>query len=173
MTRNSLRNLIVGFAMVSLGLALAVAIPNTFTSGAVISSSAMNANFVAMEAAINTLEAKSAALEAKVAALETAKNLRSKGAYYAYAYVAVSGFIETIYSFNPTGGIVGDKTDVGNYVITFSGTHPAIRSVQVSVVGTEAVGCRVTLILDNAVAINCYDTSGIAKDSYFTVSVVN
>jgi hypothetical protein len=58
MIRNNIRNLVIGFAVGSLGLALAVAIPNTFTNGTVISSSAVNANFTALTTATTVLEGK-------------------------------------------------------------------------------------------------------------------
>jgi hypothetical protein len=58
MIRHNIRNLVIGFAVGSLGLALAVTIPNAFTSGAVISSSAVNANFTALKTAVDALEAK-------------------------------------------------------------------------------------------------------------------
>jgi hypothetical protein len=60
MIRNNIRNLVIGFAVGSLGLALAVAIPNTFTNGTVISSSAVNANFAALTTATTVLEEKTA-----------------------------------------------------------------------------------------------------------------
>jgi hypothetical protein len=60
MIRNNIRNLVIGFTVGSLGLALAVAIPNAFTNGTVISSSAVNANFTEMKKAIDALEAKQA-----------------------------------------------------------------------------------------------------------------
>jgi hypothetical protein len=56
-TRN-LKNVVFGFALGSFGLvAVAVTIPNTFTSGTVISSGAVNANFAAVKSAVDTLEA--------------------------------------------------------------------------------------------------------------------
>jgi Chaperone of endosialidase len=58
MIRNNIRNLVIGFAVGSLGLALAVAIPNTFTNGTVISSGAVNENFAALTTATTALEGK-------------------------------------------------------------------------------------------------------------------
>jgi hypothetical protein len=62
MIRNNIRNLVIGFAVGSLGLALAVGIPNPFTNGTVISSSAVNANFTAVKTAVDALENKTGVL---------------------------------------------------------------------------------------------------------------
>jgi hypothetical protein len=59
MNAKNLKNLVIGFALGSFGLvALAVTIPNTFSSGTVISSSQVNANFAALKAAVDALEGK-------------------------------------------------------------------------------------------------------------------
>ena len=50
--------MVTGFAFTVLGVALAVTIPNAFTSGQVVSSAQVNANFTALKTAVDALEAK-------------------------------------------------------------------------------------------------------------------
>jgi hypothetical protein len=60
MNAKNLKNLVLGFILGSFGLAaLAVTIPNTFTSGKVISSSEVNANFAALKNAVDALDVTS------------------------------------------------------------------------------------------------------------------
>jgi hypothetical protein len=56
--KNNIRSLIFGFIFTAIGVALAVTIPNNFSSGEVISSSKVNANFAALKTAVDALEAK-------------------------------------------------------------------------------------------------------------------
>jgi NADH:ubiquinone oxidoreductase subunit K len=67
MNTKTLKNLVLGFALGSFGLfALAATIPNTFTNGTVISSNAVNQNFITLNNAVTTLEGKVTALQATV-----------------------------------------------------------------------------------------------------------
>jgi hypothetical protein len=60
MNAKNLKHIVLGFALGSFGLAaLAVTIPNTFTSGKVISSSEVNANFAALKNAVDALDVTS------------------------------------------------------------------------------------------------------------------
>lgn len=56
----------LGVALAAGGLATAMAIPNTFTAGTAISSSAVNANFAAIKTAVDALEAKIAGTQSRV-----------------------------------------------------------------------------------------------------------
>ena len=58
MKSNNLRAMVTGFAFTVLGVALAVTIPNAFTSGQVVSSAQVNANFTALKTAVDALESK-------------------------------------------------------------------------------------------------------------------
>ncbi|WP_456413420.1 hypothetical protein, partial [Oceanithermus profundus] len=61
---------LLGVFVTALGLwGLAVTIPNTFSSGEVVSAAKMNENFQALKTAVDTLEAKVAALEDKLSAV--------------------------------------------------------------------------------------------------------
>jgi hypothetical protein len=62
----NLKSIALGFALGTLGFALALTIPNSFTSGSPISSSAMNANFTAVKTAVDALEAAITGKQARV-----------------------------------------------------------------------------------------------------------
>lgn len=65
MNTKTLKNIVLGFAVGSFGLvAFAGTIPNMFTNGTVISSSAVNQNFSTLNNAVTTLEGKVTALQA-------------------------------------------------------------------------------------------------------------
>lgn len=82
MNGKNLKYFVMGAAIVAIGLgALAVDIPNSFSSGQVISSSALNANFAALKAAVDALEANGSVTAAKVAdgAINAAKTADEPG----------------------------------------------------------------------------------------------
>jgi hypothetical protein len=56
----------------SLGLAVAVTIPNTFTAGTAISAAQMNANFAAMGTAVTAAETTLATAQGQISTLQTA-----------------------------------------------------------------------------------------------------
>lgn len=56
MNTRILRRLALGFGLGIVGFAAAMTIPNTFTSGTPISSSAMNANFTAVQTAVDSMQ---------------------------------------------------------------------------------------------------------------------
>ncbi len=65
MNGKNLKYFVLGAAIVAAGLsALAVTIPNSFSSGQVISAAGLNANFAALKTAVDALETKVTALEA-------------------------------------------------------------------------------------------------------------
>jgi outer membrane murein-binding lipoprotein Lpp len=172
MIRNSIRNLVIGFAVGSLGLALAVAIPNAFSTGTVISSGAVNANFTAIRTAVDTLEAK-------VATLEATKSLPARDAYYAYAWIEGlpgSPPLNQNTSFNPAGAITVSSPTVGSFTVAFQGVHPEIRNVQVTQYqgGATPLGiCRVATWGGASVIVKCYNSTGGLVDTGFLISVSN
>ncbi len=67
-TAKQFRNVVIGFALGSLGVyALAVTIPNTFTGGQTISAALFNANFVSLKTAVDALEANGSVTTARLA----------------------------------------------------------------------------------------------------------
>lgn len=67
MNGKNLKYFVMGATIVAAGLgALAVDIPNSFASGTVISSSALNANFAALKAAVDALEAANSVTTARL-----------------------------------------------------------------------------------------------------------
>jgi hypothetical protein len=167
MIRNNIRNLVIGFAVGSLGLALAVAIPNVFSTGTVISSSAVNANFTEMKTAVDTLEAK-------VATLQAAKSLPGQGGYYAYAYVTGAGTLPGTgaYNYNPAGSITVTNSSAGTYAVTFNGTHPAINIVHVTPYNSVSYCVSLGWGPSNA-SIGCYNGAGVPTNTSFNISVSN
>jgi hypothetical protein len=65
MIRNSIRSLVIGFAMGVFGLALAVTIPYSF-GGSMVGGRELDTNFAALKKAVDVLEAKSFAFELTV-----------------------------------------------------------------------------------------------------------
>jgi hypothetical protein len=58
MKNKNVRALVAGFIFASIGVALAVTIPNSFVSGTVISSGKINENFTNLKTSVDLLEAK-------------------------------------------------------------------------------------------------------------------
>lgn len=68
MNGKNLKYFVLGAALVAVGLgAMAVTIPNTFSSGQVISAAQVNANFTALKTAVDALEAPNSVTTAKIA----------------------------------------------------------------------------------------------------------
>jgi hypothetical protein len=168
----NLRSLMLGFAFASLGVALAVTIPNTFSASEVISSSKMNANFAAMKTTVDTLEAKVATLEAK-------KSLSGLEGYYAYALVLGAAGVtnpNATFPFNPAGAITVASPAIGLFTVTFAGTHPDIRTVQVTQYqgGATSFGnCQVISWGTTSVVVRCYNGAGQLVDASFIISVAS
>jgi hypothetical protein len=167
--KTNLKSFTLG-ASLALGLlgvyALAVSIPNVFSSGEVISAAKMNANFEALKTTVDALETKTAALQA-------AKSLPARDGYNAYALIPSSGVIDEIYSFNPGGGISLTSSTAGNYIVTFLGNHLAIRTVQVTPYGNTTNTCRVNEWRTNFVSVTCFTTAGVAANTDFIINVAN
>lgn len=147
-------------ALAALGMvALAVAIPNTFAAGDVISAAKMNANFTAVKTAVDALEAK--------------VSLPGREGYYAYAWVSGAGAPSAIYASNPAGTINVTTSATGVYEVTFGGTHPEIRSVQITSYGSNSNYCKVRTWNPSAVTVLCYTAGGAAVNNDFTITVAN
>jgi hypothetical protein len=65
MIRNNIRNVVIGFAIGSLGVALAVTIPYSF-GGSMVGGRELDTNFAALKKAVDVLEAKSFGFELTV-----------------------------------------------------------------------------------------------------------
>ena len=164
MKGSNLKFFALGALLVAIGLsALAVTIPNTFSAGQVVSAAQLNANFQELKAAVDSLQAS--------------KNLTGSAGYYAYAWVnVISGTPDTSYSHNPAGSISVASATVGKFTVAFNGTHPPIRTVQVTAyeAGSDALGnCRIVNWGSSSVNVNCYNNAGTPADTRFVISVAN
>ncbi|WP_456476038.1 hypothetical protein [Oceanithermus sp.] len=164
---------LLGVFVTALGLwGLAVTIPNSFSSGEVVSATKMNENFQALKDAVDALEAKLAAVQAGQQAPPT------QTGKLAYVWVT-GGTADATYRFNPSGGdITVSSPATGVYDVTFAGLDLGAGGVvQVTGYGLDNTYCKVrgwdTLTPpDTVVQVRCYDATGAAVDARFTVLVL-
>ncbi len=155
MTR-SMKHVLLGIFLSALGLwGLAVTIPNSFSSGDVVSAAKMNENFQALKAAVDTLEAKLSEVQAGQKALTSAAGM------LAYARQD-QGILRQ--SFNPAGNVTlalgaGNKSAR----FTFSGLDLSDAAVLVTPGrlgnANQGLACRVAYLAfdgsDSTVTVEC------------------
>ena len=61
----------------------------------------------------------------------------------------------------------------GVYAVAFDGTHPAIRSVQITGYGSNSNTCKVGSWGASTVTVLCFTAAGVAVNSNFTITVAN
>ena len=157
-----------GIFLAALGLwGLAVTIPNSFSSGEVVSAAKMNQNFQALKAAVDQLESKVAALEGKWDNLPTRQG-------YPRAYVSVDENGTILEQFSATGATISvTYSPVGRYEISFGDEQIYYRDDPVSVVPMSVNRvCNSGSSSDNLV-VNCHDLSGNEASSKFWVVLFN
>ncbi|ADR37596.1 hypothetical protein Ocepr_2146 [Oceanithermus profundus DSM 14977] len=163
----------LGIFIAALGLwGLAVTIPNSFSSGEVVSAAKMNQNFQALKDAVD-------ALEAKLAAVPPGQlTLPSQQGKLAYAWIYSDGTADSDYQFNSAGGaITGTKLATGQYEVTIPNIalNPG-GNVQVTGYGSLPLFCNVgswgTIGSDTKVKVYCFNTGGTAADSSFSLLAV-
>lgn len=77
-----------------------------------------------------------------------------------------------LYTYNATGGsIVSERSGTGAYKITFAGLDFSVAHPKVSGLASKKP-CGITQWGSDWVKIGCYDSSGAAADSLFSVVVV-
>ena len=107
----------------SLGLAVAVTVPNSFTTGTAISASQMNANFVALVTAVTTAETAITTANTQIATLNTAVT-RQSGIKFsnniAETPVTVAAVMQAVTVTAPTAGFVVVNTS-GYFVLGATG----------------------------------------------------
>ncbi|WP_287372064.1 hypothetical protein [Oceanithermus sp.] len=171
-----------GIFLAALGLwGLAVTIPNSFSSGEVVSAAKMNQNFQALKAAVDTLESKVGALETdnadlkdKLSALQAGmKAVASKTGQFGYALVNADGTLWPDANFDSSGSAVtSSKSATGLYFVTF----PGLDLMRGTVMITDAdpmSRCTIGFWNQTQVSVECYDVAtGNPVDAAFTVLVV-
>ncbi len=177
----------LGIFLAALGLwGLAVTIPNSFSSGEVVSASKMNQNFQALKAAVDQLESKVAALEAdnadlkdKLSAVQAGmKAVASKTGQFGYAYVVANGSLSTSASFNSSGsGVASLKVGTGDYEVSFLGLDTGEGTVMITTADPSSQCVNFYWEYDptgaTTVFVKCYDiATGNPVDAAFTVLVV-
>jgi len=147
---------LLGVFLSALGLwGLAVTIPNSFSSGEVVSASKMNQNFQALKTAVDALEAKLSEVQAGQKALTSAAGV------LAYARQD-QGILRQ--SFNPAGNVAlafgaGNKSAI----FTFSGLDLSDAAVLVTPgrlgYADQGLACRVEDVVfngsDSTVTVEC------------------
>ncbi|GEM90102.1 hypothetical protein [Oceanithermus desulfurans] len=147
---------LLGAFLSALGLwGLAVTIPNSFSSGEVVSASKMNENFQALKAAVDALEAKLSEVQAGQKALTSAAGV------LAYARQDQGALVQ---SFNPAGNVTLEFDASNKYAtFTFSGLDLSDAAILVTPGGLgladQGLTCRVDHVLfdgsDSTVGVEC------------------
>ena len=111
----------LGIFLAALGLwGLAVTIPNSFSSGDVVSASKMNQNFQALKAAVDQLEGKLTDLETTMTALQAEQDGLPTRQGFPRAYVHVHSDGTVLDAFSTTGAsISASHPSTGKYDINF------------------------------------------------------
>ena len=159
---------LLGVFVTALGLwGLAVTIPNTFSSGEVVSAAKMNQNFQALKDAVDALEAKVASLESQLGGLSTQRAMPR-------ATVAVRGDGSVLNSYSTTGGTISVVRDgPGAYTLSFSDEDIYYTSDLVALTPISyARACSVNSV-DNNLLVDCFDLTGNPADTWFTIVLFN
>jgi hypothetical protein len=187
MKKTNLRNFVTGLVVGALGFALALTIPNTFTSGSPISSSAVNANFAAVKTAVDALEATITGKQARVTGTCSSNQavqsvaadgtVTCGGSPRAWAVVYADG---TVGSSSPGVTWTVTKVATGHYCIK---TTPNIIATYAPVIATlhGYQGGQINVNteygdtcnpISNGNAVYTWNLSGVATDQYFVVTVL-
>jgi hypothetical protein len=151
---------------------LAVAIPNIFTAGDVISATKMNANFAALEAEVNALKSKNLEFEAFKNAASTAK-----GTVRVSAAVGVTGTVLNQYS-SVGGSItvtkVAGQTGIYNVAIPGGGFKYTDDTVLITAVNNTKTVCNVNeLSNQDGIGVACHNLDGTPANTNFDFAIFN
>ncbi len=135
MNGKNLKYFALGAAIVAVGLgAMAVTIPNTFSSGQVISAAQVNANFTALKTAVDALEAPGSVNTAKIAdnAVTAAKIADEPGQAQSFtgATTTLDGTVQVVRSVTitpPAAGFVLIVTSAEVRLTHTNGTDSAVQ----------------------------------------------
>ncbi len=177
MNAKNLKNLVLGFTLGSFGLAaLAVSIPNNFSAGTPISSSQVNANFMALKTAIDTLQTSSVGFGAKLTG-----NASTEGISVSNAGTGVG--IKGVSSSTTSGvaGVLGVNDNTTGQVVGVSGQATASPiGTGVSGIGSTTGGYfqatndghspAATQFFPSAVVANASGATGTVRGVYATAN---
>lgn len=180
MNTRILRRFAVGFGVGMVGFAAAMTLPNTFTSGTPISSSAVNANFTALQTAVDARQALvtgTCSANQAIQSINPDGSVSCGGSPRAWAFVAGDGTVMysspgvtwTVthlatghYCIATTPGLLGNYDPVQ---ATLHGYLPGLINVN-----TEyGDGCNP---VSNGHAVYTWDSAGTAADRYFVLSIL-
>ncbi|GEM90106.1 hypothetical protein [Oceanithermus desulfurans] len=179
---------LLGIFLAALGLwGLAVTIPNSFSSGEVLSAAKMNENFQALKAAVDQLESKVAAHEEKLSAVGPGqKALASQAGAMGRALVRWNGStlsVDMDWSFSSSGGNISATRDgTGQYTVVFEnltdGNLP-YGTVVASTRDDTGVRCESWSLKnegawkpDVRILVECRNASGTLTDATFRLLYV-
>jgi hypothetical protein len=181
----NLRRFVSGFALGVAGFAVAMSLPNLFASGTAISSSAVNANFAAVKAAVDSLEATVAGKQAVVSG--TCMGTQAIQTIAANGTVTCGGAPRAWVTVNSDGSVYQQsagvtwtitKNAIGHYCIQ---PTPAIIGTYAPLVATLSNSGTPGMItintgwgdtcnaISNGHSVSTWDKSGVAADSGFTL----
>jgi len=165
----------LGIFIAALGLwGLAVTIPNSFSSGDVVSAAKMNENFQALKTAVDQLEGKVTDLETTMTALQAEQDGLPTRQGFPRAYASVDSDGTVFNQFSTTGATISvNRTSTGRYAINFGdeGIFYDIDPVSVTPMWDNRV-CRTSSVSGDLIVL-CRDFGGNAADSMFWVVLFN
>ncbi|WP_287408143.1 hypothetical protein [Oceanithermus sp.] len=142
-----------GIFLAALGLwGLAVTIPNSFSSGEVVSAAKMNENFQALKTAVDALEAKLSEVQAGQKALPSGMGV------LAYASVSNAGNVGEHF---PPGAFTVTRSGTGTYDISVSGIDLSNAIVLITTRNYPQPGvCNLGLQYSTGFPVECYTIDG-------------
>jgi hypothetical protein len=164
MNGKNLKYFALGAAIVAAGLgAMAVTIPNTFSSGQVISAAGLNDNFTAVKTAVDALEAPNSVTTAKIAdgAVNAAKIADEPGAAQATGNTCVTTTLasgaQSIRSATINAPAAGFILVIGSAQVNLAHTAGTASSVTV---GVSTVATSLPTDQDKAIALPAASVTG-------------
>ncbi|GEM90783.1 hypothetical protein [Oceanithermus desulfurans] len=156
---------LIGLFISALGLwGLAVTVPNSFSSGDVVSASKMNENFQALKSAVD-------ALEAKVAFAAVGRAL--------IRWNDPDATVDTDWSLNTSGGAIEvERLSAGRYNVTFKDLAASQPPYGTALAGSRDFSgghCNVTVVKEEStypdvvLGVRCFDEAGTLQDGVFRV----
>ncbi len=184
MNSTMLRRFTLGFGVGLVGFAVAMTVPNSFTSGTPISSSAVNANFTAVKTAVDALEqGKQPRVTGTCSGNQAIQSIAPDGTVTcggsprAWAFIQPDGTV--MYS---SPGVTWTVTHIatGHYCIATSpnlmGNYDPIvatlHGYQAGLINVNTEFGDLCNTVSNGHAVYTWDTSGTASDRYFVLSVL-
>ena len=170
----------LGIFLAALGLwGLAVTIPNSFSSGDVVSAAKMNQNFQALKAAVDQLESKVTDLETTTTALQTEQDGLPTRQGFPRAYAFINGDATVEHQFSTTGATISvsrpsSGSPVGRFIVDFGDEDIDLGDAISITPILPGVGCSAIPWTSNNLLVVCQQyTTGNNFNTGFWVVLFN